>query len=102
MSSLSISFPGYADSEGFSRVDRGSKVYFVTEAGYFDALADSSSILDAQYFDSPEHANFLRIFGSTPPLSPSEPLSHLQSLEQILIGHGFQSVTDPMITLELL
>ena len=69
MSSLSHSFPGYVESEEFLRPDRGSRVYFVTEDFYLDALLDPSIILDAAYDLSPDHMAFMRQFGPLSSLS---------------------------------
>ena len=94
MSSLSLSFPGYAENVNFTRVDRGFRAYFLSEDNYLAALRDPSIILDAAYVTSPEHPLFLRNFGPSSPLTPPAQTSRLKHLEFVLLGHGFLPVSD--------
>jgi hypothetical protein len=57
MSSLSPSFPGYAENVEFTRVDRGFRVYFLSEDNYLAALRDPTIILDAAYYIFSSHPN---------------------------------------------
>ena len=95
MSSVSPSFPGYVENEEFQRPDRGSRVYFVTEDFYLDALIDPSIILDAAYDLSPDHHAFMRQFGPLSSLSAAEQQSRLEALDFLFHGYGYLPVTDP-------
>jgi len=94
MSSLSLSFPGYFESDVFQRPERGSRVYLLSEEEYLDALLDPTIILDAAYDLSPDHPVYLRKFGPCSPLPAAEQSTRLQSLEFLFRGHGYMPVTD--------